>query len=67
MQAKKINPSQMSQIIAEQLNLNPESVFVFSSDVAANSWAEWCVKNPDGIGGVWESIKNFGRKFVIKK
>jgi len=25
------------------------------------------VKNPDGIGGVWESIKNFGRKFVIKK
>jgi hypothetical protein len=25
------------------------------------------VKNPDGIGGVWENIKNFGRKFVIKK
>ncbi|MBO5825889.1 MAG: PD-(D/E)XK nuclease family protein [Treponema sp.] len=50
MQAKKINPSQMSQIIAEQLNLNPESVFVFSSDVAANSWAEWCVKNPDESG-----------------
>lgn len=43
-------PSETGKIIADNLKKNTDAVFVFSTDIACSSWAEWAVTHPETTG-----------------
>ena len=49
--AKKffLSPNELSPFFKKEL-ANPNSVFVFSTDVVMNSWIDWCITHPQESG-----------------
>ena len=43
------NPSYIENVLIDNIK-NENVIFVFSTDVALNSWVEWCIKNTDKTG-----------------
>ncbi|MCR5252142.1 MAG: PD-(D/E)XK nuclease family protein [Treponema sp.] len=44
-----LSPDELSGFFKKEL-ANPNSVFVFSTDVVMNSWIDWCITHPDESG-----------------
>ena len=59
----RTNSDQIPQILREHLAnkamRKEEPLFVFSSDVAAQSWSEWAVRNPDESGAEAVALEDF--------
>lgn len=49
--AKKffLSPDELSSFFKKEL-ANPDTVFVFSTDVVMNSWIDWCITHPEESG-----------------
>ena len=45
----ELEPVRIADVLKENLK-HKDTIFVFSTDVALVSWAEWCVKNPQASG-----------------
>ena len=45
----ELEPARIADVLKENLE-HKDTIFVFSTDVALVSWAEWCVKNPQASG-----------------
>lgn len=60
---QKISPEAIPALIAEHLQkkaLHGEKpLFVFSSDIAADSWSEWAVRNPHESGAEAVALEDF--------
>ena len=63
---KTIEPADMPQLFAEYLT-QTDATFVFSSDIAADTWSDWVVSHADesGVAAValerfiaWDSFKS---------
>lgn len=70
MEKKELNPALIGQILRDNIK-NSDTVFVFSTDISTNSWADWCVTHPEesGVKAVrmehfiaWDKFKE---KFVV--
>ncbi|WP_027728054.1 PD-(D/E)XK nuclease family protein [Treponema sp. C6A8] len=44
-----LSPNELSSFFKKEL-ANPNSVFVFSTDVVMNSWIDWCITHPEESG-----------------
>ncbi len=60
---KIAEPSDISLIISEHLKnkiqSNEKPLFVFSSDIASDSWSEWAARNPDDSGVSAVALEDF--------
>lgn len=67
-----LKPDQIGNVIIENLK-KVNTIFVFSTDICMNSWAEWCIKNSDitGINAIamnqfmaWDTFK---KEYVVAR
>lgn len=58
MKKREIEPYQIADILKENLH-DKSAYFVFATDVVLNSWAEWCVRNPEKSGVRAVSLERF--------
>jgi hypothetical protein len=48
-QKENLSPNELSSFFKKEL-ANPNSIFVFSTDVVMNSWIDWCITHPEESG-----------------
>lgn len=54
----ELEPARIADVLKENLK-HKDTIFVFSTDVALVSWAEWCVKNPQASGVKAVALERF--------
>ena len=54
----ELEPVRIADVLKENLK-HKDTIFVFSTDVALVSWAEWCVKNPQASGVKAVALERF--------
>ena len=54
----ELEPVRIADVLKENLK-HKDTIFVFSTDVALVSWAEWCVKNPQASGVKAVALEHF--------
>ncbi len=58
MTCRKISASEISGVLCEYLKKN-DTIFVFSSDIACDTWSDWAVRNPAATGVSAVALERF--------